>query len=159
MMGHVVESDAPSLPPALLGLTSYVLSLTGRAARARSAAALDAIGLTMSDMAALAVLDADGPVAQRAIADRLRLHPSDVVRLVDRLAERELVHRDSDPTDRRRHLVTLTVAGRRALRKATNACEAAQAELLAPLDEAEATQLHHLVSRVLSGVDERVPAP
>ncbi|MGN6188237.1 MAG: MarR family winged helix-turn-helix transcriptional regulator [Conexibacter sp.] len=147
----------PKLPPRLLALTPYVLSLAGRAARGAAVDALAPRALRLDELAALAVLADFGPAPQRELAERLRLDPGDVVRLVDALERRGLAQRRRDPADRRRQIVTIGAAGRRALARGLDACAAAADELLAPLDARERAQLHALLRRVLAHADARAP--
>jgi MarR family transcriptional regulator, lower aerobic nicotinate degradation pathway regulator len=150
-----IPDDLP-LPPSLLALSPYVLSLTGRAARAGAVEAAGRHGLSLGHVAVLASLNDFGPAAQRELCERLRQDPSDMVALIDGLEERGLVRRDRDPDDRRRHRVTLTAAGRRAQQRALGAMMAIEAELLAPLTDRERAQLRRLVTKVLAGADPRV---
>ena len=57
--------------------------------------------------------------------------------------------RARDPGDRRRHLVELTAAGRRAWRGAWQAAEQAEEDLLSPLLPAEREQLHEHLERLV----------
>jgi DNA-binding MarR family transcriptional regulator len=145
----------PRLPSQLLDLTSYVLSLSGRAARNATAAALAERGLRLDQVAALAALADFGPSPQRELGARLRLDPGDVVRLVDDLEQHGFAQRERDPADRRRQIVSLTPAGRRTLRTALRVSTRAQAALLDALDEGEQATLHTLLRRVLAHADAR----
>src|SRR4051794_40647799 len=108
-------SDALPLPPRLLAQPAYVLSLLGRAARAGAIEAIAAQGLRLGHVAVLAALEDFGPSAQRVLGARLRQDPSDVLRLLDDLQAKSYITRAPDPDDRRRHRVTITVKGQRAL--------------------------------------------
>src|SRR4051794_39564390 len=136
-------------PASLLDLTAYRLSLAGKAARGAVATRLAEDGLRLGDVALLASLRDDGPAAQRALADRLALDPSDVVRLVDALEGREWIRRERDAVDRRRTIVSLTAAGERTLDAAMEACREAEDALLAPLSTAERATLRALAGRLL----------
>jgi DNA-binding MarR family transcriptional regulator len=136
------------LPPTLLGLTTYVLSKIGKTARGQMAARLAGGGQRMWHLAVLAALADFGPQAQRELATRLAIDPSDVVKVLDDLSGD--VARARDPADRRRVTVTITDQGRRELDRLMDEARAAQDELLAPLDRAERAQLHALLSRVLA---------
>jgi DNA-binding MarR family transcriptional regulator len=137
-------------PAALLDLTAYRLSLAGKAARAAATARLAEDDLRMGDVAALASLRDDGPAAQRTLAQRLGLDPSDVVRVIDALERRGWVRRDRDAADRRRSIASITTAGQHALDAALDACREAQEAILSPLSARERATLHDLVGR-LSG--------
>lgn len=73
-----------------------------RAALARQAR------ISATDLDALEHLEADGPLTQRDLGDRLSLTSGAVTMLVDRLEEAGWVHRRKHPTDRRYLLVELS---------------------------------------------------
>jgi DNA-binding MarR family transcriptional regulator len=151
-----VDDDDRALPPRLLDEPAYVLSLLGRAARA---GAVDAVaragGLRLGHVAVLAALEDFGPSSQRALGGRLRQDPSDVLRLLDDLQAKAYITREPDPEDRRRHRVTITVRGRRALAAAERAYRAEQDALLDGLSARERTQLHRLARKALAARDPR----
>ena len=62
-------------------------------------------GLGSTDMKALDLLQAEGPLAPSALGDRLGLAPASITAIVDRLAAKQLVRRRAHPTDGRRLLV------------------------------------------------------
>ncbi|WCB95601.1 hypothetical protein DSM104299_04350 [Baekduia alba] len=150
-----MADDDLLLPPRLLALPSYVLSLLGRAARAGSVAATAQGDLRLGQVATLAALEDFGPSSQRDLGTRLRQDPSDLVGVLDDLEGRGLVRRDRDPDDRRRHRVTITAKGRRALAGAERRVVAAEQELLAPLSAAERAELHRLAAKALAHADPR----
>lgn len=139
-------------PPTLTGLTTYLLSRTGKAARAALAVRLSEQGLRLWHMAILAALADFGPHAQRELSARLAIDPSDVVKVVDELAAPGFVERSRDPADRRRVLVALTPAGRAALAGLDGEARVAQDAVLEPLDAREREILHALLSRVYAGL-------
>jgi DNA-binding MarR family transcriptional regulator len=138
-------------PPTLTALTTYLLSRTGKAARARLAGELADEGLRLWHMAVLAALADFGPHAQRELAERLDIDPSDIVKVLDELAARGHVERSRDTADRRRVRVTLTPAGARRLAALTRRAEAVQDAVLTPLDAKERATLHALLLRVFEG--------
>jgi DNA-binding MarR family transcriptional regulator len=105
--------------------------------------------------AVLACLEEFGSASQRAISERLRLDPSDLVGFVDWLESAGFVERQRDERDRRRYAVDLTPAGRQALRTRARAAERMNAELFGALTEAEREQLLTLLLRSLEGLGGR----
>ena len=104
----------PSTPPApLLAMPTYALSLLGREAHDRMAHWLPE-GLRLGHLAVLGALAEADARAQRELSAQLRIHPSDMVTLIDDLARRELISRTTDPADRRRNLIGLTAPGTQA---------------------------------------------
>jgi DNA-binding MarR family transcriptional regulator len=148
-------SEDLALPPRLLALPSYVLSLAGRAARASSIATVARSELRLGHVAVLAALDAFGPSSQRALGVRLRQDPSDMVALLDELERRGEARREPDPDDRRRRRVTITARGRRTLARTMDDLEAEEDALLRRLTAHEREQLRALASKVLD--PERAP--
>ncbi|GAA1262639.1 MarR family winged helix-turn-helix transcriptional regulator [Planotetraspora silvatica] len=146
----MVMSDAA--PPSLLGLSTYLLSLTGKAARGRLADRLAERGLRLWHMAVLAALADFGPHVQRALANRLSLDPSDVAKVVDELAVAGHVDRVRDAADRRRVAVSLTPAGRAVLAELDAEARRVQDELLAPLSQAERADLQEMLSKVYARI-------
>ena len=71
--------------------------------------------LTIAQAKALALLERQGPARMGAIASHLETGLSAATTLVDRLVEKELVQRVSDPTDRRLVICELTDTGRSAI--------------------------------------------
>lgn len=71
------------------------------------------IGLTGPQRVALRILGRKPGISAGALADVLRLHPSTLTGILQRLEGRGLVRRTLDPADRRRALLTLTPRGRR----------------------------------------------
>jgi len=66
------------------------------------------LGLTMSQVRVLAILEDTQGLRAGDLAERLGVQPSTVTRIVDRLVQNKLVRREADEEDRRlvRHLVT-----------------------------------------------------
>ncbi|MFB6890176.1 MarR family winged helix-turn-helix transcriptional regulator [Kitasatospora sp. NPDC056327] len=143
-----VPDASPATPPTLLELGTYLLSRTGRAARGQLAERLARRGLRLWDMAVLAALADFGPHSQRDLVRRLRIDPSDMAKVTDRLAAAGHVERTRDTADRRRVSVTVTGAGRALLAELQAEAHAVQDEVLAPLSPAERTVLHELLGRI-----------
>ncbi len=69
-------------------------------------------GLSPSQLSALATVERHGPITLGALADRERVAPPTVTRVVTKLAEQGLITRKPDPDDRRVTRVALTTKGR-----------------------------------------------
>ena len=80
------------------------------------AAAGDLLPLTWYDVILELNAAPDGRLRQRDLARKVVLTRSGISRLIDRLEAAELVSSSPNPNDRRGDLVTLTEAGRAALR-------------------------------------------
>ncbi|SNY75622.1 DNA-binding transcriptional regulator, MarR family [Paractinoplanes atraurantiacus] len=104
--------------------------------------------------AVLAALDESGPASQAELSRATGIYRSDIVAVVNELADRALVERSPDPADRRRNVVTLTAAGRRKLVKLDLLLRSVQDEVFAELTRAERDQLVTLLAKV-GGPDSR----
>ncbi|MFB7629352.1 MarR family winged helix-turn-helix transcriptional regulator [Streptomyces sp. NPDC056149] len=99
--------------------------------------------------AVLASLQDLGPGSQAVLSGRTGIYRSDMVGVLNELAERELVERAPDPDDRRRNVITISAKGRRQLRRLDKALDDLHDELLAPLAPAERDDLVQLLTRLL----------
>jgi len=73
-------------------------------------------GLSSPQAWALTILEANGQLSLRELAERMYAHPSTVSGIMERLVTRGVVRRQTDPRDRRGIRLSLTPAGRRLLR-------------------------------------------
>src|SRR3954454_602779 len=113
--------------------TVLLLARLARTAGYRLGEALAAMEMRTHEFPVLNHLAEAGPVSQQELGVALRINPSNLVGLLDMLEADGLLLRVRDRTDRRRHLVELTHAGRRRLADAWQAAEAAEDDLLSPL--------------------------
>jgi DNA-binding MarR family transcriptional regulator len=97
--------------------------------------------LTGPQLWALWELGRTGPLALKDLAARMHLDPSTVVGVVDRLANKGLVTRNPDSTDRRRISLNLTDKGSELLKAAPHP---AQGHLLAGLESLERQRVENL---------------
>ncbi|MFD8544461.1 MarR family winged helix-turn-helix transcriptional regulator [Streptomyces sp. NPDC059649] len=143
------DGGAPKTPDRLRRRASRQLSqLTARSDR------LINEGLAQVDArkwhyAVLASLQDFGPGSQAALSGRTGIYRSDMVSVLNELAERDLVERTPDPDDRRRNVITISAQGRRHLRRLDKVLDVLHDELLAPLNPAERDQFLELLTRLL----------
>jgi DNA-binding MarR family transcriptional regulator len=147
---RTADLTTPRLPDELVASTTFLLKRLGFTAKEQAMQAFERSGLTPYHHAVLAVLDEGARETQNAIADALGYDRGQLVGLLDELEERGLVERRRDPGDRRRHTVSLTPDGRRALRKLRAIADTLEHDFLAPLDPDQQQQLHALL-RQLAG--------
>jgi DNA-binding MarR family transcriptional regulator len=139
---------APRLPAELVASATFLLKRLGFAAKERSLASYEEIGLHPYHHAILLVVDEGSSETQGAIADTLGYDRGQLVGLLDELEERGLVERRRDPEDRRRHIVRLTPEGKQTLRKVRALARQIEDDFLAPLSDKERAQLHALLLRL-----------
>jgi DNA-binding MarR family transcriptional regulator len=145
----------PGPPKELRTCASFLLKRLGFAVKDRMVDAFDEAGLSGYHHSVLALLDEEPRETQAMIADALGYDRSHLVGVLDELEEKALIERRRDPTDRRRHLVSLTPAGREELAKLRAIVKGVDDEFFKPLDAAERKQLKELLARLASHHDAR----
>ena len=124
--------------------------LSRAAARSQSllAAAFAAEGVRGYDFRVLAALDELGASSQAELGRSTGIDRSDIVATVSFLVDAGLARRSPDPDDGRRNVVTITRRGSATLVRLDTAVDRVQAELLAPLTDAERRTLVVLLRKV-----------
>jgi DNA-binding MarR family transcriptional regulator len=145
----VPGQDLSSRPWGLLRWPSYAIAQLHRTARARVDAALGEQGLSARSYAVLVCLDEYGELSQQQAGDRVAIDRSDLVKLIDQLEALGQVERRPDFADRRRHVLSLTANGTRALREADQILERLTGEIFANISAAERKTLHRLTLKAL----------
>jgi DNA-binding MarR family transcriptional regulator len=107
------------------------------------------LGVKLKEFVALLYLRESSRATQQRLAKTLMLDANSCVILLNGLEEGGLIARTRDPEDRRRHIVTITPKGQRALEKAERQIETVEDDVLGNLDRAERDQLHHLLAKAL----------
>ncbi len=142
------RSEPLPLPDELLAKSGFLMVRLGMAFKTRAIQELEAAGFSQYHYGVLAMLGEQPRKAQASIADALAVDPSQLVGILDGLEERGLIARQRDPTDRRRHVVTLSAAGRRQLVRLRTMIDRLEDELLTPLDADGRKVLHALLLRL-----------
>ncbi|MEV6953383.1 MarR family transcriptional regulator [Streptomyces sp. NPDC051183] len=145
----MITEEGQAVPARLRELPSRLLGQASTHAQRLVTEGLNGADARKWHYAALVALEEFGPASQAELSGRTGIHRSDLVAVINELAERELVERAPDPGDRRRNVITLTPPGRRRLRKLEQLLAAAQEELLSPLSASEREQLVRLLGRLV----------
>ncbi len=111
------------------------------------------LGQTLKELAALSFLRDYEETTQQALTDGLCIDANYCVLLLNDLESNDLVERRRDPSDRRRHLVSMTDKGRQALHQAESAQQSLEDEMLIALDASEREELAHLLRKAIDGVN------
>ncbi|MBJ7332399.1 MAG: winged helix-turn-helix transcriptional regulator [Solirubrobacteraceae bacterium] len=140
--------------PASAAKSSHSLGLLAHLARVvqREADAVPAeSGLRPRHFVVLMLLRDHGASTQRGLSETLRLDPTNLVGVLNDLESRDMVVRQRDPEDRRRHIVDITAAGLAELEK--NDCRLREVEerVLGALSVEERETLHALLARAAGG--------
>jgi DNA-binding MarR family transcriptional regulator len=114
-------------------------------------AALEPHQLQMRHVAVMLVLDStDHPLSQQELSKVLTLDPARMVAIVDHLEQAGYAGRRRNLDDRRRYTVTLTARGRKALGRAMEVVDEAEARFMEPLSAGERRQLDDLARRLMA---------
>lgn len=147
LAGMATRTTTPAAPTSGVGCGLLLFRLA-RVSGEGLTEALGRIGMRPAEFAVLEQLDSSGPISQQALGRALRMHPSNLVGMIDLLEAAGLLLRPRDPGDRRRYLLELTARGRRRLAEAHRAVVEAELEILAPLTPAEQKRLRGYLERL-----------
>jgi DNA-binding MarR family transcriptional regulator len=125
--------------------SAALLDHLARRMRLRAELVLGPLDLRPRHLVALTLLRDHGEVTQQGLAELLQLDSTNVVGVLNELEERGLILRRRVPTDRRRHVVELTDAGRERLAAVEVELAAAEDEVLSALSLAQRGQLAELL--------------
>jgi len=109
------------------------------------------LGIRLKELMALAYLRDHAQASQQALSEAMHLDANNCVLLLNELEGSGFATRQRDPTDRCRHIVELTGAGRQALEHAEQAQQTIEGDVLGALSASERATLRDLLSRALEG--------
>jgi len=141
---------ADAMPSRLNEMPTWLISQAALYAHRLLAQALAAMDSNGYQYRLLAALEEFGPASQAALGRRTGIDRSDVVAALNDLAERGLVGRSIDPVDRRRNIITVTLAGAERFQELDSVVAGIQDTLLAPLSPAEQEQFTRMLGRILA---------
>jgi DNA-binding MarR family transcriptional regulator len=107
------------------------------------------LGMRLKEFVMLNYLGESDGTTQRQLGEVMGIDANTVVLLLNGLEERGFAVRERDPEDRRRHLVRITPAGRKALVRGERALESVTDEALGGLDADERGALRTLLAKAL----------
>lgn len=124
-------------------------------ARERMDARMSRFGMTPAQTHVLRYLrQSGGQMPQRELLDRLKVKPSTVNGILDRMEEKGLVERTVSGTDARQRLVALTPAGLEREAEVKQSFLEAEALIARGLTEEETETLRALLERVIHNLEE-----
>jgi DNA-binding MarR family transcriptional regulator len=116
------------------------------------------LGIRLKELATLAYLRDHEQTSQQTLTHALHLDANSCVLVLNELEAAGYAERRRDTSDRRRHMVALTLAGREALERAERAQESIEDEVLAALGPEERAELRRLLRRALADPAAGQPA-
>jgi DNA-binding MarR family transcriptional regulator len=141
-----VKKDGQSSSP---GLATLLMQLSKAFSKRASE---ELLGMRFKWYMALGYLRDHEGVSQQELESAMYMDANGVVLLLNELEAGQYLVRRRDPKDRRRHIVELTPAGRRALERGDRAREGVEDEVLGALSAEERRALRRLVERVLESL-------
>ena len=123
--------------------------------RERMDARMSRFGMTPAQTHVLRYLRQNGgQMPQRELLENLKVKPSTVNGILDRMEEKGLVERTVSGTDARQRLVALTLAGRKREEQVKQAFLEAEALIVRGLTKEETDTLRSLLERVIQNLEE-----
>jgi DNA-binding MarR family transcriptional regulator len=126
-----------------------IVLITRLAKAVYKAASEDVLGMKLKGLSALQSLR-EGPLPQKDLCVATHLDPNNCVLLLNELEDAGHVRRVRDAEDRRRHIVEITPEGKAALKRAEQAMEDLEEEVLGALSAEERDVLRGLLDRALT---------
>jgi DNA-binding MarR family transcriptional regulator len=127
---------------------AFLLAQVGASSAKRFSNALAPLKLAPCDAGILRQLARTPGVSQQELANRLDMHASRLVGLIDALEKHGLVVREPNPQDRRLYSLRLTEGGEQTLGEIGRIAQAHNREVCAGLGEEEVHQLAALLEKL-----------
>jgi DNA-binding MarR family transcriptional regulator len=143
------NTEAPEAAPSPATNPGVMLLLTRLAKVLHRKSSEELLGMRFRQFMALCYIAERDGVSQQTLGEDLLIDANNCVLLLNELEARGYVERRRDPLDRRRHIVAVAPAGRRAVARAEHAREALEDEVLAGLTPEERDTLGDLLRRAL----------
>jgi DNA-binding MarR family transcriptional regulator len=130
------------------GQPAFLLAQVGAHAANQFTERLGVLQLTPADTGILRLLRVAAGISQQELSERLRIHPSRLVAILDNLGRRQLVERKPNAGDRRLYSLHLTKDGGEILERIGKVAREHQDALLSALNGEDRKKLTELLQRV-----------
>ncbi|WP_353071647.1 MarR family winged helix-turn-helix transcriptional regulator [Tunturiibacter gelidoferens] len=130
------------------GQPAFLLAQLGAHAANQFTERLAVLQLTPADAGILRLLRVAAAISQQELSEKLRIHPSRLVAILDNLERRQLVERKPNPNDRRLYSLHLTRAGGEILERIGKVAREHQDALLSALSAGDRKKLTELLQQV-----------
>jgi len=110
--------------------------------------------LTQAEFRCLRLFGSDEVMNNKSIAERMKLSPSRLTRIIDGLVEKEYVIREIDNNDRRNMKVSLSNKGKSLVNQLNKAYVDIHREILQDIEESQHTPLITALMHLLAALDK-----
>jgi len=115
--------------------------------------------LTQAEFRCLRLFGTNEKLNNKQIAERMRLSPSRLTRIIDGLVIKEYINREIDPSDRRNMRVTLSRKGRQLVRQLNKAYIDIHNEILEDIDVSQHEPLITAMDHLLTALEKWLRRP
>jgi len=115
--------------------------------------------LTQAEFRCLRLFGKDENLNNKQIAERMKLSPSRLTRIIDGLVKKEYINREIDPNDRRNMRVTLSKKGKLLVQQLNKAYVDIHNEILEDIEESQHEALITAMEHLLSALENWLKRP
>jgi DNA-binding MarR family transcriptional regulator len=151
---HIGEHVAGKVLEDVSSSTGFMLTQLGQESMRRARETLVQHGLKPRQLRILDLLADRGAIGQRELGELMAIDQSILVNLLNPLETDGLVKRERDATDRRRHVVTVTTAGKRRLTAAAKAFQDVENVFFSALTGQQHDELRSLLETLQHAVED-----
>jgi len=116
-------------------------------------------GLTQAEFRCLRLFGKDESLNNKQIAERMKLSPSRLTRIIDGLVKKEYINREIDPNDRRNMRVTLSKKGKLLVHQLNKAYVDIHNEILEDIEVSQHESLITAMEHLLSALENWLKRP
>ncbi|HSV50472.1 MAG TPA: MarR family transcriptional regulator [Burkholderiaceae bacterium] len=117
------------------------------------------LDLTPRQYAALNMIEVVPSIDQASLSNLIAMDKTTLVKIIDRLVEKELITRDRSETDRRTNQLNITDAGRALLKQVLPLLERSDQRILAPLSRPDQRRFMEMLTQLvhINNIYSRAP--